>query len=328
MLLQNDPPFLVIEVLSAPASSLAEDVRRGLLSTPKSLPSKYFYDEAGSILFDRICDTEEYYPTRAEMRLLGEVADEVVDRFRPSHLVELGSGAARKTRTLFRALQRRGLGCTYTPFDVSESMLRESAGSLTREFPWLTIHGVVGDYEHDLGRIPRKGKRLVAFLGGTIGNLTEDEGAAFLGKLARTMGPDDRLLLGTDLVKDATVLHRAYNDREGLTAAFNKNILQVVNRGLGADFDLERFSHLAFFDAEKAQIEMHLRAEEAHEVRIPRLDLRIPFEAGETIHTEISRKFTPRSVERLLAKAGLEMEAWYAPADRSFGLSVSRPARL
>lgn len=327
MQIQKDTPRLVVDVFTAPASNLEEDVRQGLSSSPKSLPSKYFYDEEGSILFDRICDTEEYYPTRAEMHLLETVAGDLVGRFRPTHLVELGSGAARKARILFRAFQRRGETCTYIPFDVSESMLRESAATLRREFPWLAIHGIVGDYDRDLGRIPRKGKRLFAFLGGTIGNLTDEEGVAFLQKLASTMGPEDRLLLGTDLVKDPAILHAAYNDREGITAAFNENILRVVNRELRADFDLDRFSHLAFFNPELSQIEMHLRSEIDQVVEIPRLGLRIPFEAGETIHTEISRKFTQRSVEELLTRAGLEMEAWYAPEDRAFGLSVSRPRR-
>lgn len=328
MLLRNETSSPVIEVLSVPTSTLAQDVQWGLCRRPKTLPCKYFYDEEGSRLFDRICDTEEYYPTRAEQGLLESIADELLERFRPTHLVELGSGAARKTRLLFRAQERRGKPLTYLPFDVSEAMLRESARALRKEFRWLAIHGLVGDYDRDLDRIPRQGRRLFAFLGGTIGNLTEEEGARFLGKLALTMGPEDRLLLGTDLLKDPAVLHRAYNDRQGLTAAFNKNVLRVINRVLDADFDLDRFDHLAFFDADRAQIEMHLRAGTEHEVRIRKLDLRVPFAAGETIRTEISRKFTPRTVESLLQKAGLEMEAWYTPADGSFGLSVSRPARL
>ena len=322
---QIETPRLKIDVHPGPASTLARDVRVGLLSHPKWLPPKYFYDEAGSILFDRICDTEEYYPTRAEAALLEAIADEVVERFRPTHLVELGSGAARKTRTLLRALQRRGAPATYVPFDVSESMLRTSAAGLLEEFPWLSIHGVVGDYELHLDRIPRRGHRLFAFLGGTIGNFTEEQAAAFLAEVASNLRAGDRLLLGTDLVKSVEVLERAYNDAEGLTAAFNKNVLRVINRELGADFELECFSHLAFFDSERSQIEMHLRAEREHQVRIPRLGLRIPFQAGETIHTEISRKFTRTSVESLFTKAGLRMEAWYEPADRAFALSVSRP---
>lgn len=324
MQLQKSSSRFVIEVLPRRASTLARDVREGLSASPKWLPSKYFYDETGSILFDRICETEEYYPTRAEAGLLAEIAEELVTRFRPTHLVELGSGPARKARTILGAFERRGQPCTYVPFDVSESMLRASARSLLQEFSWLEVHGLVGDYDFHLESIPRKGRRLVAFLGGTIGNFTEEEAVTFLGRIASTLREDDRLLLGTDLLKSPEVLHRAYNDAQGLTAAFNRNILQVINRELGADFALERFTHLAFLRPEASQIEMHLRAEEAHEVHIPRLGLRIPFSRGETIRTEISRKFTRQSVERLLAKAGLRLEAWYASPDPSFGLSVSR----
>lgn len=320
-----ETPRLKIDVHPGPGSTLADDVRVGLLARPKRLPPKYFYDEAGSILFDRICDTEAYYPTRAEAALLEASAEELVGRFRPTHLVELGSGAARKTRSLLRAFEAHGVEATYVPFDVSESMLRSSAKELLDAFPWLRIHGVVGDYDLHLDRIPREGRRLFAFLGGTIGNFPAEKAEAFLREVASNMQGDDRLLLGTDLVKARETLERAYNDEEGITAAFNKNILQVLNRELDADFDLERFSHLAFFNEEASRVEMHLESSIAQEVRLPRLDLRIPFEAGETIHTEISRKFTRATVEELLSRAGLAMEAWYAPEDRAYGLSVSRP---
>jgi len=318
---------IVVEVLPRRASTLVRDVRDGLGATPRWLPSKYFYDEAGSILFDRICETEEYYPTRAEAGLLARVAGEVMAQVRPTHLVELGSGPARKARILLSAAGRQGLRCTYVPFDVSESMLRQSARALLREFDWLHVHGLVGDYDFHLEKIPSGGRRLVAYLGGTIGNFTEEEGAIFLRRIAATLGEDDRLLLGTDLMKSAEVLHRAYNDAQGLTAAFNRNILRVINRELGANFAPERFAHVAFLREEPAQIEMHLRAEEAHEVEIPRLGMQISFAKGESIRTEISRKFTRKSVERLLAKAGLELEAWFASHEPSFALSVSRRAR-
>lgn len=325
--LEGAPDRLVVEVLPRRASTLAHDVKVGLTATPKWLPSKYFYDEAGSLLFDRICETEEYYPTRAEAGLLAAIAEEVMARVRPTHLVELGSGPARKARILLRAAGLRGVRCVYVPFDVSDSMLCQSARALLREFDWLRVHGLVGDYDFHLEKMPQGGRRLVAFLGGTIGNFTEEEGASFLGRIASTFGEDDRLLLGTDLLKSRAVLHRAYNDAQGLTAAFNRNILRVLNRELGANFVPERFAHLAFLHEREAQIEMHLRAREAHEVRIEHLGLRIPFEKGETIRTEISRKFTRESVERLLAMAGLELEAWFVSPEPSFALSVSRRAR-
>jgi len=319
---------LEVEVHVRPGggSTLAEDVAAGLRRVPKAIPAKYFYDDRGSQLFDRICDTPEYYQTRTEQALLEAIAGELLGALRPTDLVELGSGAARKTRALLDAAGRIGLRCRYVPFDVSEGMLRRSAGHLLAAYPWLRIHGVVGDYDHHLDRIPAGARRLIVFLGGTIGNFTDAEAAAFLSRLAATMGPGDRLLLGTDLVKESAILHRAYNDAAGLTAAFNKNLLHVINRELDADFDVDRFEHVAFFDEAAQQVEMHLRSVGSQEVRIRRLGLRIPFADGETIHTEISRKFTRDSVEELYRRAGLEMVGWHVPDNGWFALSVARRA--
>lgn len=315
---------LQVVVCGGAKRTLEADVRRGLLSLPKSLPPKHFYDERGSRLFDRICETDAYYPTRAEEGLLAQIAGDVLLRSRPSTLVELGSGSARKGRCLLRAMDWIGARCLFVPFDVSEEILRRSAQALLAELPWLRVHGVVGDYDLHLDRIPRGGRRLWAFLGGTIGNFTEEEAAAFLRRVAESMGEGDRLLLGTDLVKEKGVLDRAYNDEEGYTAAFNRNVLLVINRELSADFDPSRFEHLAFFREDRSRIEMHLRSTIRQEVRIRALGLRIPFEAGETILTEISRKFTRGSVEAMLRTAGLELDEWYVPADGAFGISMAR----
>jgi len=327
---EREPAKLKIDVHVRPnaGSTLARDVREGLGKTPKSLPPKHFYDERGSKLFDRICETPEYYPTRTELALLEEIADDLFAGFDPSQplgLVELGSGTARKTRTLIEAAGRRGLALTYVPFDVSEEMLRVSAVGLRQDYPWLPVHGVVGDYERHLDRIPNLGRRLFVFLGGTIGNFEEEEAQAFLRRIARIMGPRDRLLLGTDLIKATPRLNAAYNDAQGLTAAFNRNVLQVINRELDADFQVDRFEHVAFFHEGRSEIQMHLRSLGAQKVRIGKLDLEVRFADEETIQTEISRKFTRAGVESLLESASLQLESWHVPADDAFALSLARP---
>ena len=316
-----------VHVRPGEGSTLAADVREGLGRTPKSLPPKHFYDDLGSQLFDRICDTPEYYPTRTEQALLERIAGGLLAEIAPTDLVELGSGAARKTRALLDAADRLGLGCRYVPFDVSGDMLRRSAVQLLAAYPWLRVHGVVGDYDRHLHRIPPGDRRLIVFLGGTIGNFADGEARRFLARIAATMGPHDRLLLGTDLVKDRAVLHAAYNDAEGLTAAFNRNVLRVINRELGGHFDPDRFEHVAFFDEEERRIEMHLRALGSMDVPIDRLGLVVPFVDGETIHTEISRKFTRGSVASLYARSGLEMTGWHVPPNEWFAISVARRTR-
>lgn len=304
---------------------LADDVRKGLGRRPRTLPPKYFYDELGSKLFDRICDTPEYYPTRTEHALLAQVADRVIAQTRPSDIVELGSGAARKTRILLDAVERSGGRVRYVPFDVSETMLVSSGRRLLEEYPWLHIHGLVGDYERHVELLPAATRRLILFIGSTIGNFESREAAVFLRHLARQMGRDDWLLLGTDLVKDESVLNAAYNDSAGLTAAFNKNVLSVLNRELDASFRMDRFDHLAFFNASERQVEMHLRSTVAQAVPIRRLDMTVQLDAEETIRTEISRKFTRETVEATLADAGLELAAWHVPDNRYFALSLARP---
>ena len=304
-------------------STLLEDARVGLTSRPKALPPMHLYDAAGSQLFAAICDTPEYYPTRTEAALLEQVADEVMTSVRPTQLVELGSGTSQKTTTLLEAMHRVG-GNRYVPLDVSESIVCQAAGELLDAFPWLHIHGNVGDYAHTLEALPAGSPRLLAFLGGSIGNYTDDEAIPFLRQMGDVMEREGALLLGADLVKDAAVLHAAYNDAQGLTAAFNKNLLTVLNRELDADFDLSAFEHVAFYDSEQARIEMHLRSTRQQTIRVGALDLAVEFAAGETLHTEISRKFTRASVERLLAEAGLKLERWFTPDDGYFSLSLAR----
>jgi len=304
-------------------STLLEDSRIGLTRRPKALPPMHLYDAAGSQLFDAICDTPEYYPTRTEAALLDHVADEVMSTVRPAQLVELGSGASRKTTTLLEAMHRLG-GSWYVPLDVSESIVRQAAADLLDAYPWLHVHGMIGDYAHSLEALPAGSPRLMAFLGGSIGNYTDDAAIPFLRQISEAMGRQDALLLGADLVKDEAVLHAAYNDAQGLTAAFNKNLLTVLNRELDAEFDLSAFDHVAFYDSEQARIEMHLRSTRRQTIRVGALDLDVEFEEGETLHTEISRKFTRGSIERLLDAAGLRLERWFTPADEYFSLSLAR----
>jgi L-histidine N-alpha-methyltransferase len=308
-------------------SELAKDVREGLQREPKELPPKYFYDDLGSRLFDAICDTPEYYPTRTEYALLQRISDEVIRRSSPSHLAELGSGASRKTRVLLDALTRVRPNACYVPLDVSEGMLRSSAAALRRTYPKLRIHGIVADYDRHLRHFPPAERRLVAFLGSTIGNFTPTEGVAFLRNLNDHLSQRDFLLLGLDLVKPVEVLNAAYNDRQGITAEFNRNVLRVLNRELQANFRLDRFEHVAFYREELAQIEMHLRATQAHQVRVGALDLTVSFAAGETIRTEISRKFDRASGNALLRGAGFEPEKWFVSPDGYFALVLARVDR-
>lgn len=307
------------------ASTLAADVRSGLGSVPKSIPPKHFYDARGSKLFERICRTEEYYPTRTEEQLLQGLAPKLMSTLRPTHVVELGSGSAQKTCALFDAAAACDATCRYVALDVSPSALRRSAELLLRRYAWLSVDGIVGDYERHLDRIPPGERRLFVFLGGTIGNFEPAAAVTFLRRLRERMSTGDHLLLGTDLVKEKAILDRAYNDRAGLTAAFNRNVLLVINRELGARFDPATFRHVAFFEPSKTQIEMYLESSIAQRIPIASLGWSVEFQAGERLLTEISRKFTRRTVAELLTAAGLELRSWYEPADGAFGLSLSSP---
>jgi L-histidine N-alpha-methyltransferase len=311
---------------------LAEDVLDGLTRPFKELPPKHFYDSRGSELFERICELPEYYPTRIELSILRAQAADIVERAGaatgcrgPAELVELGSGATTKARLLLDAMARAGTLRRYVPVDVSERMVREAAVALIDDYPGLSVHGVVGDFERHLDRIPDRdgGPRLVALLGGTIGNFPPGSRRRLLRDLASLLRPGDHLLLGTDLVKDPAKLEAAYDDSGGVTADFNRNILHVVNRELGADFDPDGFEHVAFFDRRQEWIEMRLRAKRGCTVRITALDLEVVFVPGEELRTEISAKFTPRRVDDDYAAAGLRRRGWYVDPDELFAVSLA-----
>lgn len=308
------------------AGALAADVRRGLGGTPKSLPPKWFYDQRGSELFDEITRLPEYYPTEAERAILRAVAGEIAERSGADTVIELGSGTSDKTRTLLDAFAAAGQLRRFVPFDVSEATLREAAALLRRAYPGVHIHGVVGDFERHLHVLPRTGRRLVLFLGGTIGNLDPQQRRRFLTELRAGLRPDDSLLLGTDLVKPLSRLLPAYDDDAGVTAAFNRNVLTVINRELDADFDPERFTHEARWNVDKEWIEMHLVADRAHRVHIGSLDMTVEFADGESIHTEISAKFREPTLRAELAAAGFDLEAFWTDPAGEFGLSLCRPA--
>jgi L-histidine N-alpha-methyltransferase len=306
-------------------ATLAGDVREGLTRAGlKELPPKYFYDARGSELFDQITTLPEYYPTRCERAILNRHAPEIVDRTGARELVELGSGTASKTRALLYAMAGAGALERYVPFDVSETVVEDCAVELVLLYPGLSVHGIVGDFERDLEHLPGGERRLFAFLGGTIGNLYPGERAEFLARLRELMGPTDRVLIGTDLVKDRALLEAAYNDGDGVTAEFNRNVLRVMNGGLGANFDPEAFEHVAFFDEAQSWIEMRLRAIGAQTVRIDGADLEVRFADGEEIRTEISAKFTRDAVMSELNAAGLRLERFFTDPDTLFGLSLAR----
>jgi L-histidine Nalpha-methyltransferase len=305
--------------------SLAEDVLDGLTRPLKELPPKHFYDERGAELFDRICELPEYYPTRAERTILTERAAEIAQLTGAVELVELGSGTAAKTRVLLDALEEAGTLRRYVPVDVTEAMVRACASELTEEYPGLRVHGVIGDFERHLDQVPAAiGPRIVAFLGGTIGNFPPGSRRRFLRTIARQLGEEDHLLMGSDLVKDPAVLEAAYDDSQGVTAEFNRNVLRVLNRELGANFDPEDFEHVARFDAEHEWIEMRLRARREHTTQVSALDLPVRFQAGEEMRTEISAKFTPERLEGDLAAAGLELVSWLTDPEGLFVLTLSR----
>jgi L-histidine N-alpha-methyltransferase len=307
-------------------AELADDVRAGLSTRPKELPPKYFYDERGSRLFEDITSLPEYYPTRAEQEILDRVGAEIIDTVRPEELVELGPGSARKTHALLGPMAAGGHGRTYVPVDVSESAVRSAAGRLARAYEDLEVHGIVGDFEQDLERLEHNGRRrLVAFLGGTLGNLDRNQRRAFLGRMRRLLEPQDRLLIGTDLVKDEATLEAAYNDSAGVTAEFNRNVLRVINTNLGGDLDPAGFDHVALYHQGEQRIEMRLRSRESQTARIDALNMDVRFERGEDILTEISCKFTRDGLAREYAAVGLDLVSWHTDEHGRFALSLTAP---
>ena len=303
--------------------SLRADVRTGLTSTPKELPPKYFYDERGSELFEAITRLPEYYPTRTERAILQAHAADVADLTKAGTLVELGSGSSEKTHLLLRALREAGSLECYVPVDVSGSALEQAVPVLKAAYPGLEVHPVVADFERHLALLPRGGTRLLAFLGGTIGNFPPEPRAAFFRRVADTLAPGEALLLGTDLVKDPERLVRAYDDTAGVTAEFNRNVLRVVNRELDADFDVAAFDHVAVWEPREEWIEMRLRATRDQTVHVRDLDLVVDFAAGEEMRTEISAKFRRSGVEAELSAAGLRLQQWWTDEDGDFAVSLA-----
>jgi L-histidine Nalpha-methyltransferase len=322
---------IVVESYVGPKDerSLADDVLDGLTRPFKELPPKHFYDAYGAELFDRICELPEYYPTRAERAILEQRSAEIVAATGATELVELGSGTAAKTRLLLRAMADTGTLRRYVPVDVTESMVVSCADELVEEFPGLRVHGIVGDFERHLAHVPApQGPRVVAFLGGTIGNFTPGSRRRLERAIAKLLRPGvDHLLLGTDLVKDPAVIEAAYDDSAGITAEFNRNVLRVINRELDADFELDAFEHVAFFDREREWVEMRLRALRRMDVHVAKLGLDVAFAPREELRTEISAKFTIKRLGADLAAAGLELRDVLTDPEELFALSLSaRPA--
>ena len=316
---------------------MAAEVRAGLTAPERWLPCKYFYDDRGSALFDAITRLPEYYQTRTEERLLEAVADEIINTVQPAELVELGSGVGRKIRLLLSSMQRAGTLRSCVLFDINQRFLEDSSDELARSYEGLTVRGIVGDFGKDLsavglsnagqrGRAP--GGRMVIFLAGTIGNLHPSEVPPFLRRVRALLDPGDAFLVGVDLVKDPARLEAAYNDSAGVTAAFNLNILDVINARLGADFDLSAFRHIAFYDRANAWIEMRLRAVRPIRVHIPASDIVVDFREGDEIRTEISCKYTRDSLSSRLAGTDLEIARWFTDPEDLFSLALlARPAR-
>lgn len=303
--------------------SLAADVTAGLRADPKTLPPRWFYDAEGSRLFERITELPEYYPTRAESAILRSHACEFAGLTGAHSLVELGSGSSEKTRLLLDALAGYGTLREFVPLDVSAAALREAAAKLAVDYPLLRVHGVVGDFAAHLADLPGERPRLVAFLGGTIGNQEPQQRAAFLNRLHDELVAGDWLLVGTDLVKDPTVLVAAYDDTSGVTAAFNRNMLHVLNRELGADFDPSAFEHLAVWDPRHEWIEMRLRATHPMRVRVAALGLDVEFGEGESLRTEVSAKFRRRGIERELRAAGFTPRRYRTDTEGRFALTLA-----
>ena len=307
-----------------PLSGMAADVRAGLTKPFKELSPRYFYDERGSELFERITELEEYYPTRCERTILELNSSDIVAAARPRALIELGSGSAAKTRVLLDAMRDAGCLEAYAPVDISEEITRTTADAIAAEYEGIQVLGHVCDFELDLERVPVEGPRVLAFLGGTIGNFPPAQRASFLRRVANLLDPDDRFLLGTDLVKDRETLELAYDDPYGVTAAFNKNVLAVLNERLDANFDVDAFEHVARWDADNLWMDIRLRSLKHQVIDINGLDLQVAFAAGEEMRTEISTKFMRAGLESIYAEAGLELTDWWTDPDALYALSLAR----
>ncbi len=319
----SDPDLDVYLLDTDLTAALLVDARAGLTATPKTLPPKYFYDARGSELFEEITRLPEYYPTRAEREILVERATQIARVTGAKTLVELGSGSSEKTRLLLDALRDAGTLGSFTPLDVSASALRDAVDALRTEYPDLHVRGIVADFVNHLEVLPDHGDRLVAFLGGTIGNFTPPERAPFLAALRERLSPGEWFLLGADLVKSPSVLVPAYDDAAGVTAEFNRNVLHVLNRTLDADFDVSAFSHVAVWDPAREWIEMRLRATGAQRVHVGGLDLTVDFADGEELRTEVSAKFRRDGLTEELSAAGFGLRHWWTDAEGRFALALA-----
>jgi len=319
--LETDPD--VDAYLRGRDRALRDDARTGLTASPKWLPPKYFYDATGSALFERITRLREYYPTRAEREILTYRADEIAELTGATTLIELGSGSSEKTRLLLDGLRDSGTLESFTPLDVSADALHDAVDKLRADYPELAVRPIVGDFVEHLDLLPVGGHRLVAFLGGTIGNFVPAERAPFLADLRRQLRPGEWFLLGADLVKDPAVLVPAYDDASGVTAEFNRNVLHVLNRRLDADFDVDSFAHVALWDADHEWIEMRLRAQRAMTVHLAALDLVVEFAEGEELRTEVSAKFRQEGLARELSAAGFALRHWWTDRRGRFGTALA-----
>jgi L-histidine Nalpha-methyltransferase len=326
----SDPRIRVVATdVDDRRAAFAEDVRRGLTATPKTLPCVYFYDDKGSQLFEAICELPEYYLTRAEAEILGQRASEIVAAAGSGiELVELGSGSATKTRLLIDAILDRQPDLLYRPIDISRAALDDSAATLGGAYPRLTIEGVEGEYAEGIRRLGEDADapRLILFLGSNIGNMSPEEAVTFLTAIRANVRDVDTMLIGMDLRKDADVLERAYDDSQGITAAFNMNVLERANRELAADFDLAAFRHASRYDADEGRVEMHLVSEKAQVVDITPLGLRVEFDEGETIHTENSYKYAPEQIDDIARRAGWRVRYRWLDRAAQFSLNLFTPA--
>ena len=311
-----------------PLSGMAADVRAGLTCPFKELSPRYFYDERGSELFERITELPEYYPTRCERAILEQRSPEIVAEAGPCALIELGSGSAAKTRVLLDAMSDACCLDTYCPVDISEEITRDTANRIADEYDEVDVRGLVCDFELDLERMPIGGPRMIALLGGTIGNFAPQQRAGFLRRICNLLGPEDSFLLGTDLVKDRKTLEAAYDDSQGVTAEFNKNVLEVINRELEANFDLGLFEHHAYWDPENLWVDIRLRSMARQVVTVSALGLTVSFDAGEEMRTEISTKFARQGLEGIYAEAGLELAGWWTDPEGLYALSLARPSAV
>ena len=306
-------------------NTLEQDIKQGLMDAPRSLPPKYFYDERGSLLFDKICETDEYYPTRVESALLDQYALDLIKDAHPAHILEFGSGTSRKTHHLLQACEQQGVHCKYLPFDVCEEMLHQVRDEFMQQYQWLDVMPLVGDYTAGLQNLHRpEGTCMYVFLGSSIGNFSQQEARKFINEVSQCMYPGDTLLLGVDRVKSKQVLHQAYNDAQGVTSEFNLNLLRVLNRQLKADFDLQKFKHKAIYNALQQRIEMYLVSQQAHCVSLDAMGETLEFNTGDQILTEVSHKYHYQQAESLLTDAGLHILRHIEPDNAWFSLVLAK----